>query len=354
MKAYIGTCVMGSFAFDSKGKILEKRLFPKEPELIASKLSKAKTEVIPEEKEIIESLRKKGFKEIVWDKQASFQGVSCTFEKENLALQKLQSDFRKLALEFKWVSSQAELNQILTKVNIELTKTKIREVKRDRIVIQAIGMLDELDRVINVFVERLREWYGLYFPELERTVQSHEKFADIVSLGKRDNAKEFQNLASKSAGMDFSEEDIRQMQDFAKSVLGLFEMKKELTKYVERTTGEVMPNFSAVAGPLLGARLLSVAGSLDRLSMMPSSTIQLLGAEKALFRHLKGEGKAPKYGILFGHPLIQQAPKEQKGKAARLVAAKLSMAARLDRFSGKDEGESLRKQLEESARKIGR
>ncbi|MCJ7817079.1 MAG: C/D box methylation guide ribonucleoprotein complex aNOP56 subunit, partial [Candidatus Aenigmarchaeota archaeon] len=78
------------------------------------------------------------------------------------------------------------------------------------------------------------------------------------------------------------------------------------------------------------------------------------GAEKALFRHLKGEGKAPKYGILFGHPLIQQALKEQKGKVARLVAAKLSLAARLDRFSGKDQGESLRKELEESVRKIGK
>jgi len=341
MKAYIGTCVMGSFAFDSKGKALEKRLFPKEPELIALKLAKARTELIPEEKEIIEILKKKGVKEVL-----------SRFEKDETADRILQSGFRKLALELKWVSSQAELNQILTKVNIELTKSKIREVKKDRIVIQAIGMLDELDRVINVFSERLREWYGLYFPELERTVQSHEKFAEIVSLGRKENLKEFQSLASKSAGMEFSEEDIRQMQDFAESVLGLFEIKKGLTKYLEKSMAQAMPNFSAVAGPLLGARLLSVAGSLDRLSMMPSSTIQLLGAEKALFRHLKGEGKAPKYGILFGHPLIQQAPKEQKGKIARLVAAKLSLAARLDRFSGRDESESLRRELEESARKI--
>ncbi|MCX6814396.1 MAG: hypothetical protein NTY20_01970 [Candidatus Aenigmarchaeota archaeon] len=352
MKAFIGTCLIGSFAFDSKGKILEKRIFPKEPETIASRLAKAKTEAIPEENEIIEALKKKGFKEIVWDKQASIQGIS--FEKENVATKTLQTDFRKLALELKWVSSQSELNSILSKVNIELTKTKTREMKKDKIVIQAIGMLDELDRVINVFVERLREWYGLYFPEAERAIQSHEKFAEIVSKGKRENLSEFQNLASKSAGMDFSEEDISQMQDFAERVLGLFEVKKSLTKYVEKTAGETMPNFSAVAGPLLGARLLSIAGSLDKLSMMPSSTIQLLGAEKALFRHLKGEGKAPKYGILFGHPLIQQAPKEHKGKVARLVAAKLSLAARLDRFSGKDEGESLRKQLEESMRKIGK
>jgi nucleolar protein 56 len=340
MKAFVGTCLIGSFAFDSKGKIIEKRLFPKEPAEIASRLEKAKSGLISEERDIIEALKKKGFRKFL-----------SRFEKDGTADKILQSGFRKLALELKWAGSQAELNQILSGVNIELTKTKMREIKKDRIIIQAIGMLDETDRVINVFSERLREWYGLYFPELERQVQSNEKFADAVSQGKKEGLKEFKSLASKSAGMDLSDEDIRQMQDIGKRVLGLFEMKKETTGYVEKSIGETMPNFSAVAGPLLGARLLAVAGSLDRLSMMPSSTIQLLGAEKALFRHLRGEGKAPKYGILFGHPLIQQAAKEKKGKVARLVAAKLSMAARLDRFSGKDEGERLRKELEEGARK---
>jgi nucleolar protein 56 len=341
MKAYIATCLIGSFAFDSKGKVLEKRLFPKEPGAIAAKLEKSKTGLIPEENEIIEALKKKGFKEF-----------STRFEKDDTAGRFLQAGFRRLALELKWAGSHVELNQLLSKVNVELTKTKIREVKKDRIAIQAIGMLDETDRVINVFVERLREWYGLYFPELERQVQSNEKFADLVSQGRKESLSEFQKLAESSAGMDFSDDDIRQMQELAHAILKLFEAKKNLTKYVERTAHESMPNFSAVAGPLLGARLLSVAGSLDRLSMMPSSTIQLLGAEKALFRHLKGEGKAPKYGILFGHPLIQQATKETKGKVARLVAAKLSIAARIDRFSGKDQGEQMRKELEESVRKI--
>jgi nucleolar protein 56 len=343
MKAFIGTCLIGSFAFDSRGRLLEKRLFPKEPALIAARLEKAKAELIPEEKEIMEALRKKGFREFL-----------SRFEKDDTADKILQSGFRKLSLELKWAGSQAELNQILTKVNIELTKAKIREIKKDRIAINAIGMLDELDRVINVLTERLREWYGLYFPELERTVQSSERFAELVSQGGRENLAEFQGLASGSAGMDFSGDDVAQMQELGKNVIKLFESRKSLTKYVEKCMGETMPNFSAVAGPLLGARLLSVAGSLDRLAMMPSSTIQLLGAEKALFRHLKGEGKAPKYGILFGHPLIQQAPKEQKGKIARLVAAKLSLAARLDRFSGKDQGDSLRKELEETSRKIGK
>jgi len=352
MKALIATCPVGSFAFDSKGKMLAKKLFPKDPALIAGRLEKAKTEPIPEELELIESLKKKGLKEIAWGKHASVPGVACSFEKENLASAALQRDFRKIALETKWVASQAELNSILSKVGMEATKTRIREVKKDRILIQAIGMLDETDRVVNVFSERLREWYGLYFPEAERILQSNEKFAEIASLGRKENAKEFQSQASNSAGMEFSDEDISQMQDFARAILQLFEAKKNLTKYVEKTANEAMPNFSAVAGPLLGARLLSVAGGLDRLSMMPSSTIQLLGAEKALFRHLKGEGRAPKYGVIFGHPLIQQAPKEQKGKVARLVAAKLSMAARLDRFSGKDDGVRLRKELEENVRRL--
>jgi nucleolar protein 56 len=185
-------------------------------------------------------------------------------------------------------------------------------------------------------------------------VQSHEKFAELVLQGRKEDLSEFRKLAESSAGMDFTDEDIGQMQELGQVVIKLFGAKKSLTKYVETKATEAMPNFSAVAGPLLGARLLSVAGGLDRLAMMPSSTIQLLGAEKALFRHLKGEGKAPKYGILFGHPLIQQAPKEQKGKVARLLAAKLSMASRIDKFSGKDQGESMRKELEESVRNISR
>ncbi len=341
MKAYLGTCILGSFAFDSSGKVIDKRLFPKDPLQIASRLDKAKKELIPEEKELMEALRKKGIKEIL-----------TRFDSDRTAESILQSSFRKLALDLKWAGSQAELNRILSAVSIEQTKSKIKEVKRDRIIIQAIGMLDETDRVINVFSERLREWYGLYFPELERQVQSHEKFAELVCAGRKEGLMEFQELASKSAGMDFTQEDIAQMQELAQIVLRLFQAKKSLAKYTEGSMKEAAPNFSEVAGPLLGARLLSVAGSLDRLAMMPSSTIQLLGAEKALFRHLKGEGKAPKYGILFGHPLIQQAPKELKGKVARLVSAKLSMASRMDRFSGKDNGQAMRKELDEAVRKI--
>ena len=132
----------------------------------------------------------------------------------------------------------------------------------------------------------------------------------------------------------------------------MFENRKMLSKYLENITAAALPNTSKVAGPVLTARLLSLAGGLEKMSKMPSSTIQLLGAEKALFRHMRGEGKAPKYGVLFGHPLIQAAPKELKGKVARIISARIALAARTDNFSDKDQGDDMKKDMEEQVRKI--
>ena len=328
MKAFIATCLMGSFAFDSKGKILEKRLFPKEPEVIAGKLELARKQLIPEEKEIIESLRKKGVKEVL-----------TRFENDSTADRILQSDFRKLALELRWANSQAELNSMLSKVNIELTKAKIREVKKDRIVIQAIGTLDELDRVTNVFAERLREWYGLYFPEACTLIKSNEQLAKVIhEEGEREKLtdKSVQKYVKVTAGMPFSESDLGAVREYAKAVIELSKAREYVAEYIRTEGKEAFPNISAIAGPLIACRLLVHAGGLEKLAKMSSSTIQLLGAEKALFRHLRGEGKSPKFGVIFAHQAVQNAPREERGKMARLIAAKLSMAARADFYTGKD------------------
>jgi nucleolar protein 56 len=217
------------------------------------------------------------------------------------------------------------------------------------------SVLDELEKELNVFSEKLREWYGLHFPEADSVISSHERYVEMVARhGRRESFddKELARLAGKSSGMDLSDYDIKEIQAFSKALLGLYESRKRLTRYLEEIARVTMPNTSAVAGPVLAARLLVLAGGLEKLAKLPSSTIQLLGAEKALFRHLKGEGKAPKYGVLFGHPLIQSAPRELKGKVARLVAAKISLAIRLDNFSGRDEGEKMRKELDEQACRI--
>ena len=356
MKAYVASCVVGVFAFDDKGKMIEKVLFPKNTNEIAERLEKIRAgELVKEEHKLAKTLSMAGYKELVWNKHCEISGIACRFEKDNLAEEKLQSEFREYAIKFKWASTQAEINEILTKVNVALTKTKLREVKKDRILMQAIAALDELDRTINVFSEHMTEWFGLHFPELFRLVGAHEQYAKLIA--ENGNKKDISNpklnkIAEKSGGMDFSENDMKTVQSYSKVILEMFKIKDELTKYIETEAKKEMPNIATVAGPLLAARLLQYAGGLEKMAKMPASTIQLLGAEKALFRHLRGEGKAPKFGVLFGHPYIQKAEKEKKGKVARLIASKLSLAARFDYFSKTDKSEELKNDLENQVGKV--
>lgn len=352
MRAFLATNVMGSFAFDSQGNLLEKRLFPKQPEEIAERLQA--TELIPEEQDILKSLIKKGMKEVITDKKASFKGISLVFEEENLGKRTLQEEFRGLAISLKWVTSQAELNELLSKVNVLKTKTQLRTERRDKIVMHAVGMLSGMEKEANSLTERLREWYGLHFPELSREVQSNEKYASLIAKhGTRSEVKGYQSLAAESAGMDFSPQDIREVQRVARSLVDMHVEKATLEQYLQDLCKEVIPNTAAVAGEILGAKLIAAAGGLEKLSRLPSSTVQILGAEKALFRHLKNkESKAPKYGLLFAHALVQNAAPEQKGKAARLIAAKISLAAKTDFFSKENKGDELVKELEEKVNQL--
>ena len=355
MRAYLATNVIGVFAFDQDKKLLGHRLFPKKVDVITEKMDAAqKGEVLPEERDLIRDLMRLGYKEIVWDKDTKEKGTMFVYKADNLGKKTLQEEYRRLAIELHWVSSQAELNDILSKINISLTKDKLQVAKKDKIIMRAVGVLDEIDKTVNVFSEMLREWYGLYFPEASKVIGENDKYAEAVyQFGNREKIKNHRlaRYADKSSGMDFSDEDIRKVQSFAEEILNIFKEKKVISEYVEGLCKGTVPNLTSVAGPLLAARLLALAGGIEKLARLPSSTIQLLGAEKALFRHLKGGGKAPKYGIIFSHPFIQKASKEQKGKAARLVSAKLSMAAKIDCFSGEDKGDELKKQLEEQIEK---
>jgi len=120
-----------------------------------------------------------------------------------------------------------------------------------------------------------------------------------------------------------------------------------MEKYVENIMEEMAPTFSELATPILGARLIALAGGMDKLARKPSSTIQLMGAEKALFRYLKGRGKSPKFGILFTHPDVQKAPPDKRGKVARILASKLAIAVKVDHYGSKDRSKSLREDLDE-------
>jgi nucleolar protein 56 len=235
-------------------------------------------------------------------------------------------------------------------------------------VAQTIQTIDELDKTLNLMMGRIREWYGLHFPELDRILEKHETYARLVNeLGLKENftdenlekeglpkakAQHIAEAAKASMGADFTEGDINQLQSLSRNVLGLFEARKKLESHLDVIMDEVAPNTRNMVGSLLGARLIAITGGLNNLAKMPASTVQVLGAEKALFRALKTGARPPKHGLIFQHTLIHDASPWQRGKIARALAGKLAIAARTDAFSGKYAGYMLQASLDRRIKEI--
>ncbi|XRO74833.1 hypothetical protein ACO3TA_05435 [Methanocaldococcus sp. 28A] len=255
--------------------------------------------------------------------------------------------------------------------NTELTKKVIKSYaqQKDKIIIQVAEAISDLDKTLNLLSERLREWYSLYFPELDHLVNKHEVYANLVTnLKKRENftksqlkkilpsqlAGKIAEAAKNSMGGELEDYDLNAIVKFAEEICHLYEKRKELYNYLEKLMNEEAPNITKLAGVSLGAKLIDLAGGLEKLSKKPASTIQVLGAEKALFAHLRTGAEPPKHGIIYNHPLIQGSPHWQRGKIARALACKLAIAARAD-YAGDyiaDELlEKLNKRVEEIKRK---
>jgi len=248
-------------------------------------------------------------------------------------------------------------------------KVKFNVNKSDNMIIQSIALLDQLDKDINTFAMRIREWYSYHFPELIKIVPENALYARVVKLIK--NRKElsqdlFEKLeeilmdsaraqaiidASKSSmGMDISPIDLFNIETFASRVIGLTDYRKELSAYLQSKMSLVAPNLATLIGDVVGARLISHAGSLTNLAKAPASTVQILGAEKALFRALKTRGNTPKYGLIFHSSFIGRAGAKNKGRISRYLANKCSIASRIDAFSEEATtvfGSKLKEQVEE-------
>ena len=253
----------------------------------------------------------------------------------------------KILISANLATDENDAMQKLRDFAIQLSSSKITEVSGspDLHVIQSINTLDDTDKIINGISSRLREWYGLHFPELDNIIDSVNGYAQIVLAGKRENMSDdvFVNagfpdskiqmlsvVKGKSRGGDITDENLLMVQALAKNILELFDMRKNLETQIDTQMEEIAPNITAVLGTTVGARILAKAGSLVKLSKMPASTIQVLGAEKALFRALKTGSNPPKHGLLFQHAVVHAAPRWQRGKIARAIAAKAAIAARVD------------------------
>jgi nucleolar protein 56 len=221
-------------------------------------------------------------------------------------LEKTQPDLRELAKACHYVEDDCEYNRLLRVVAIELVRGELRSLSTvEQDVLQMIEALDNMDKSINLLEERLYEWSLLHREDLARTKDLPLSLAGQGPLG-----------------------------ELGTAIMDLRRSRQRIEEELSGSISTIAPNLSELAGPLLAARLMSRAGSLRRLSELPSSAVQIMGAEKSLFKHLNGKAPSPKHGLIYRHPAIMNAPKRLRGKLSRALAGKLSIASRIDYHSG--------------------
>ncbi len=377
MKVTIVESIIGVFGFGEDNKLVEKIFFPNDPSVTAEKLRNIEQgKVIEEIVALVDSLRAKGYTNFVFENKEMVReiqeklNIEASAERSSEAGNILRENLETFALQSGYFEKSEQLRARIHNVSIELAKMKVKRTveKRDMLVAQAVLSVDDLDKSLNLFMNRMREWYGLHYPELDRLLDKHETYARlVVNLGTRENftvenlenegipkikSNSIADVAAASMGADINHEDFAQIKDMCNKILDLYSLRQSLEKYVDLVMEEVAPNIRAIGGSLLGARLLAISGGLLNLAKLPASTMQVLGAEKALFRALKTKARPPKHGIIFQHPLIHDAKRWQRGKIARALAGKLSIAARVDAFKGEYMGDKLKADLEKRIEEI--
>jgi len=242
--------------------------------------------------------------------------------------------------------------KINNKLFIDLLKEQISDsISRDEIIIQVISFLDDLNKSLNLFMERFREWYGLYFPEISQEIEDHEKFIRTIINSNREELMKKYNINKTMGGKIFEKEDLEIINQVSLKIKEIYDLRKDLEDYIEKLMKEIAPNLSEIATPKIGARLILLAGGLKELSLLPSSTIQVLGAEKALFLHLSKGIKPPKHGVIFNHPYLQKLPQKRRGAMARTLASKISIAVKAD-LNGKIIYQKLKEELDKRLKEL--
>jgi len=327
---------------------------------------------------IIVEAKKRGFDEFLIYEEALRKALDEKgFNVKTLSdgeINRLQNRKLRLIVAVGWSENENKAKELIRGFALELSNVKLRELaaKPDLQIMQSVQALDEIDKVVNILEARVKEWYGLHFPELERILDSPEAYIKFVNnFERRENiaqkkleeygftsekAKEILSAADRSKGTELRNEDLQKISSLSKEATQLSSVRDSLAKHVEKTMNQFAPNIASVAGETIGARLIVKAGGLEKIARLPASTIQVLGAEKALFRAIRTGARPPKHGILFQHQAVHVAPKWQRGKIARSLAAKIAIASRIDAYRGTHEDglkEKFDQRLEEIKKKYG-
>lgn len=325
MECYITYSIKGFYAFNEDNELIGEKPFDKDE--ILQKLIEIDNKEIPsEERELIDELAE-NYDSIIVESNKRSSDYGCDkvkVQNPNRAGELLRSR-RELDVD----------NEIYQKLAIY--RMKKAQSSEDKHLIQAINSIDEIDESIARLIERIREWYALYFPEMD-LIKNNETYIKLIYENK--TKEEIINAKSDAFPedmLDIEEDidpnDLEIMNNYAKTIYELQQTRKNIILYIDEKMESIAPNLKLLVGSSLGAKLISHAGGLKRLASYPSSTVQIMGAEKALFRHLKSGDRPPKYGLIYQHPQIRGAKWWNRGKIARLLASRISLAVRKDVFT---------------------
>jgi len=376
MRCYIIDSLIGIYAIDDGGNFLNFIDFLDDIEKSVSFYNSLNNNFLTEEySNFMTELKNSGFDDFAFDNKKLKEltkdklGYTTSFEKASLEFKSFRFNLNDQLKKIGVTKTHDEILLFFKKVEEQLIKKKISQFgsKGDVEIVQIIETLDILKKSISLFSSRMREWYGLHFPELtDKFIEENILIAKIITvLGKRDNFtyekinQEFgfkesrinmlQKLALQSMGADI---DLRIIKKYADEILSLDDFRQELEDYLDTLMEQVAPNLFALVGGLIGAKLIAKAGSLKKLAFMPASRIQLLGAEKALYRFLKTGEKRPKHGLIFQWNQIRGSKPWNRGKISRVISGKIGISAKVDFFGGEFVADVLSKEINEKIQEI--
>jgi len=376
MRCYVIDSLIGIYAIDDGGNFLNYIDFLDDIQKSVNFYNSLNRDILSEEySDFMNELNSSGFDDFVFDNKklkeitAQNLGYNTSFEKLSLEFKNFRFNLSDQLIKIGITKTRDEILFFFKKVEEQLIKEQISQFgsKGDVEVVQIIETLDILKKSISLFSSRMREWYGLHFPELtDKLIEDNVLIAKLISvLGKRDNftyekidqefgfkearIKILQNLASQSMGADI---DLSIIKKYANEILSLDDFRQELEDHLDSLMERVAPNLFALVGGLIGAKLIAKAGSLKKLAFMPASRIQLLGAEKALYRFLKTGEKRPKHGLIFQWNLIRGSKPWNRGKISRMISGKIGISAKVDYFGGEFVADVLSKVIREKIHEI--